>query len=196
MKNLFFTVVMFSSMTTFLWAQDVQKTVFYLGGGPSFPITSMFSDCWETGFNVGGGIGYIADRDFTLRGYLDYNRFGFYDSNILNIPGYNISSSRDAINTISLSAEIMTTFPLGDTVKIYFLSGLGYFRISGGKIENGPALFIIPSGDDIFVDFGIGLDFKINKKISFFTEFKYAIGFTYKQSTQYIPLRFGLSFKI
>ncbi len=83
----------------------------------------------------------------------------------------------------------------------YFIAGAGFFRFSRAEFEVTDTL--ISSTDRVLADaentFGIaaggGVSISLNDRWSIFLEGKYQAGFTPQSSTQYFPVKVGLSFR-
>lgn len=186
-------------------AQEEKKLVLSLSGGLSFPSQPQdFSDYWNMGFNVGAGIGYSFSPSLSLGGSFDYSNFSFDADALLHkagFAGYGISISGGSASIITVHANLkFSLIPQGASVSPYLLGGLGFFSLSASDVKvsyQGLNATVSPGSESAFsIHFGAGLDIPIAQTTDLFLQLAYGIGFTEDKSTNYLPVKSGVFFKL
>lgn len=184
--------------------EQMKKVSYSVNTGFSLPSAPHdFSDFWKTGFNIGGAIGYPLEAKLTFQACVDYNSFTYDKDRYLrdyDFPGLEILIDGGNVSIVTASANLKgMLLPQGSFVSPYFLGGLGLFRFSLSDMtmsSQGQSQTLKGTSETaIGVFFGAGFDFAINRRVNFFAEGKYGVGFTEDESTQYFPIKFGFSFK-
>ncbi len=175
---------------------------FFITAGPSFPMKDVnFSDNYNMGFNIGGGIGFQLTELFTLVGSFDYNSLPFDDARFKRLHQNEVLVSGPARKVMTFDARLKFFFPSEDTkLSPYITGGGGFFKQSSD-----PVVFVNVIGQEQSTDEidesvmcaigGAGLEFKHNAKIFVFLEGLFVTGFTDRNSTQVIQIKLGLKYR-
>jgi opacity protein-like surface antigen len=177
------------------------KPEFFITAGPSFPMKDVnFSDGWNAGYNIGGGIGFQLTRLFTLVGSFDYNSFPFDKKRFEKLHQNEILVQGPARRAMTFDARLKFFFPSEETnLWPYITGGGGFFKQTSDEIIFINALGQEQSGDKLDESVtcaiaGAGLEYKYNEKINAFVECLFLTGFTDENSTQIIQIKFGLKY--
>jgi len=181
-----------------------RKATFLVNAGfavPSAP--EVFADYWKTGINVGGGIGFLLERNLQFQGIVEYNNFAFDEDGFLNalgISGSGVAVDGASASIVTASANLRVLLSTGSaSTAAYLIGGLSFFRLStsDATVSYIGNSVTIPGDSETAagVSFGGGISFEMNPRLDLFVEAKYGIGFTEGESTQYLPLKVGLEFK-
>jgi hypothetical protein len=146
----------------------------YLHGGAGFPSSSAFNDAYNAGFNAGVGIGFpiTSSVEGVIRG--SYDRFGNDVSGIDNFASYSATANLK-VNAPTMNARRLMPYALG---------GAGLFRIG---VENA---FETEFG----LQFGAGVGVRATPRVNLMVEPNYVVVLNDGESTQYFPIRLGLSY--
>jgi hypothetical protein len=158
-----------------------EKTIgFGVSGGLSLPMGDL-SDGVEAGYNVAGHV-YLkpaALKAFRLRGDVSYDSW---------------SGKTDGVSASSLGFMGNAVFDLGtagSSVKPYILGGVG---MHNGKSEvRVGSISVEGSSTDLAVQAGVGLSFQLSG-FSTFAEARFVNVFTEENSTNFLPIVFGIRF--
>jgi hypothetical protein len=154
-------------------AQDASKLSFGVMGGLSLPMGD-FGDGAESGFNITGSIYAPLGDKLKLRGDVGYESFE---------P--KIGSGN--LNVLSFAGNVM--LPLGAAaseggVRPYLIGGAGLYRFSCDGCD---------SETDLGIGVGGGFEFKLSG-FTTFAEARFVNVFTEDDSTNWIPITFGIRF--
>jgi len=200
-------------VTALLWAMllfspfmsHAQEPVYYFYGGVSTAIPGSpdsFSEYWDNSYGFVGGFGGPLSSTASLYLSVFYHNFDFSGAKFVRDLGYNpaqINITGGNTTTLFFSGDFkLSPSAKPNTVLPYVILGGGFFIqsikdasvISGGYVEpvdldlqdNGP-----------MVNFGAGVDIKLNPRVYFFVEGRFVAGFIEGESTQYFPVTAGLS---
>jgi opacity protein-like surface antigen len=192
-------------LTTTTLSQEEKKTTLSFSSGLSFPSQpSLFSNYWNMGLNFGAGIGYPLSPSVSLIGSFDYNNFGFNDKALLSdlgYGGYGITVTGSSITIITVLSNLKVTLvPETKSVSPYLLAGMGFLSISSSDVSVSLGSYSrSASGNSesaFALQFGTGMDIPINEKIKVFLQASYGVGLTKGTSTNYLPLKAGVSFTL
>ena len=196
--------IVLATIQTSFAQEQVKKGTFSFNSGFSLPSSpEEFSDYWNSGINFGVGIERPISPKLIFQACLDYNTFPMNEDKFLSeagVSGYDISLDGGGASIINVSANLKAPLSVKESsVTPYFVGGLGIFRLSVGDItvryQGQSETAEGASETALSILLGTGLDFTINPKVKMFVEIKYGIGFTEGESTKYIPIKVGLSFK-
>ena len=198
-------VIGFSAAILLLSISCFGQNHLFLSGGISIPSSpKAFSDYWNLGIGFGGGIDYALSSNLSITASVEYNNFSFNESGFLNDYGVSVSG----ISITGGSAHIFTAqggikVMLVNTPNViapYLIGTIGFFNLSSSDIEisyQGSSIKFSSESESAFsFNTGIGVKIPASENMDVFVEGRYAIGFTSNESTSYIPIRLGLSFKI
>jgi opacity protein-like surface antigen len=168
----------------------------------SFP--KPLNEVYGTGFNFGAQGEMELMKHIGIRLGLDYgmfssdkSKFGYTDGNGQPIPSSNISGLN--VGMFSITASGLGKLPLQGGVTPYGILGFGLHISSVSDLlvkVNGQDYTTIKaeSTTKFGMHFGAGTEYKINKNIGIFGEFKFMLIFTEGSSTTVMPLMFGANF--
>ncbi len=157
-----------------------------VGTGLSIPMAeSEFTDAFNLGFNLHGAGTVIMSRNFGLRGDLQYNRFPYDESN----PDFSGSFTATTLKFDLLAGDFS-----GGSANPYAVFGAGAYFLSASSSSGG--LTISSSETDFGIGIGGGVMFKVSPSMSLYGETQYNIIFNDGTAKGYLPLKFGLSFKV
>jgi opacity protein-like surface antigen len=179
------------------------------GVGPHFGISfSSFpkplNEVYGTGFNFGAQGEMELMKHVGIRLGLDYgmfssdkSKFNYTDNNGQAIPSSDISGLN--IGMFSITASGLGKLPLKGGVTPYGILGFGLHISSVGDlvVKAGGQDYTTIQGSSTTkfgMHFGAGTEYKINKNIGLFGEFKFMLIFTEGSSTTVMPLMFGANF--
>jgi opacity protein-like surface antigen len=165
----------------------------------SFPKPA--SDYYGMGFNFGAQGEMELMKNVGIRLGLDYGLFSsdkskFTDAGGQAIPSSDISGGN--VGMFGITASGLGKLPLQGGVTPYGILGFGLY-ISGtsdlvAKVGGQTYTSKFESTTKFGMHFGAGTEYKINKHIGIFGEFKFIIIFTEGSSTSVFPLMFGANF--
>jgi opacity protein-like surface antigen len=177
----------------------------YFSGGMSFPLKpDAFSDHWEMGFNIGAGFGFEIAPPLSLLALVDYNYLPFNKDQFLKDLGFSgsnvsVSGHATSILTVTGGIKILVT-PSSSEPEVYLLGGIGFFRVSiskGTTLYQGRTGTLCERNESAFsAHFGAGVDVPVGEVTYIFLQASYGIGFTKVEATNYMPLKFGVRFKV
>ncbi len=202
MTKFFVTLSILAIFTTACIAQEVESPVtLYVNGGLAIPTNPQsFSDYWNMGFDVGGGLGYAFTPSVALTASFDYNRFGL-NADKFGVSGYGISITGGEASILTFMGNAKLSVPLESSpVTPYMLAGAGVFHLSINDVNvSGYGSSLTMSSDsetDFAVQFGAGIDIQAAEKTSLFLQIGYGLGFTKGDKTGEFPLKAGVAFKM
>ena len=199
-RVLFFLII----LASIVFAQDDSKTMYFINAGFSVPSApSEFSDYWERGYSIGGGVVLPrSEQVHLLLGFI-HSRFGFNGEKLMADQGYpnygfQIDGGQASITSITADYKIFLS-SRQNTATPYLLAGTGLFHISTRDATisyQGQSESVSGSSETkIGFNAGGGLDIRLNPKMALTLGARIIIGLTEGQSTQYFPLLVGLTFR-
>ena len=147
----------------------------YLQGGADFPSSSALNQSFETGFNVGVGVG------IPVTPYLEGVIQGSYDRFGGKLSGSDAFSSYSATGHLKLNGP-----PVNRRFMPYAKAGGGLFRLG---IEEA---FETEFG----LEFGAGVGIRTARRVNLMVEPNYVLVLTEGENVQYFPIRIGASFAL
>ena len=168
----------------------------------SFP--KPLNEVYGTGFNFGAQGEMELMKHVGIRLGLDYgmfssdkSKFQYTDGNGQAIPSSDISGLN--VGMFSITASGLGKLPLQGGVTPYGILGFGLHISSVGDlvVKAGGQDYTTIQGSSTTkfgMHFGAGTEYKINKNIGIFGEFKFMLIFTEGSSTTVMPLMFGANF--
>ena len=172
-------------------------------GGSFASSPDEFSDFYGTGYNLGAGIRFEVAPSVEISISGQYNDFLVNEEEFYDRAGVS-ESQRDQLDLeagasiISGEVDLRYNIATDGPVKPYLKGGPGFYRTAedNGTLSGpgGSATFDGDSETSFGLNFGVGLAYYISSQASIFAEPSYAIAFTEDESTQYLPIRFGVSF--
>jgi opacity protein-like surface antigen len=204
-KFVAFALVLFVAAPAFAQSSNMEL---YAGAGVSVPTQpSAFSDYWSLGYNVGTGAGYVLNERVSFTGTVAYNNFSFAEDDFLTDNGFatsgiNIDGGAASIVSVTANAKFALA-PHLERVSPYALGGVGWSNFSIDDVTitdtSTPSnnLTVPGNSESAFgVMFGGGVDIPASPTMAVFIEAQYAINFTDVESTQYVPFRAGMKFRM
>ncbi|MEG8948171.1 hypothetical protein [Rosettibacter firmus] len=198
----FISIFTFFSLT---FAQGGRNTELYINTGFSLPSQpETFSDYWNTGINIGGGLGFPFSSSLVFVGRVDYNNFSFDEEGFLkdnNFAGYGVSISGGSASIVTITGNLKANLiSTPNSVSPYFVGGIGYFKMTIDEFTIsalGESEKVEGDTESAFsVLFGVGVDIPAGETMSIYFEGKYGIGFTEDESKKYFPLNAGIKIKL
>lgn len=167
----------------------------------SFP--KPLNEVYGTGFNFGAQGEMELMKYVGIRLGLDYGMFSSdkakfnYTNGGQAIPSSDISGLN--VGMFSITASGLGKLPLQGGVTPYGILGFGLHisSVSDLVVKSNGQDYTMLKGDSTTkfgMHFGAGTEYKINKNIGIFGEFKFIIIFTEGSSTSVFPLMFGANF--
>ena len=174
--------------------------------GAALPIAPPeFTDFWNTGWSLGGGVGLVLSRDWETVMAVQFCRFPTDEAGQIQdllISGPNgVSEIRSIdgreVTVLSLTADVRLHLrTTGADVSPYLVFGAGFFSIATSDAlirASDPSFPEIPlSGDTdsaLAATTGLGCRWRVGEGRFLGLESIYTIGFTEGISTQILPLR-------
>jgi opacity protein-like surface antigen len=189
---------------------DFQAT---LSTGLSLPADPPeFPELWKTGWSVGGGLGIRLAPQWELAFTAHYQRFPTDEAAQIEdlflvgpgAPGGVAVRSIDgrAVRTLTFLSECRFHFATESVRASPFLAfGIGYLAVSTSdamvvpaREDLGPIAVQGDTDNALAVNVGGGLEFALSRSTALVLDSLYTIGFTDGVSTQYLPIRLGISF--
>jgi len=195
-------------------AQEVKFAV-----GPQVGIAiSAFPDPWKDYYGTGFGGGGHADANiapfFSARLNVEYYSFGSDKDKLKTVvaPQFGITASDITsisggnISVFIVSMEALGKIPTKSIVTPYALFGVGIHSINLSDLSGSDRLgrsTTVTSDDIKFnggtrlgLDFGFGLEYRLNRMVSLSTEFKYVLVFTENNTSAAMPITIGANFHL
>ena len=176
-------------------------------GGFSFPATPHeFRDYWKRGYCLDVGFVIPISPEITLRGLLEYSKFGMNSSRVIRdsgTEGYGVHLSGGAVYWYMYSLSPKISFPTKNRkVTPYLTCGVGLFT---RKIEDcriivlgyDDTLNLEPADTDLIFPLGIGLDLRLNDTNTLFIELRHCFSLQEwnEGDTGYRSLKVGIIFE-
>jgi opacity protein-like surface antigen len=157
---------------------------FGVSGGLAQPMGNL-GDFAGTGFQVAGHLGFNpASVPFGLRADVAFTQFGA-DDDVQVIGGGEVDNFR----SIGVGLNAIVKVPTQGTVAPYLLGGPSFRRLTVGVSDGDD-----PDAENKFgLQVGGGIQFNLSG-MSTNLEAKYVHIFTEDESTQFIPITFGINF--
>ncbi len=154
-------------------AQEASKLSFGVMGGLSLPMGD-FGDGFESGYNITGSIYAPLGEKLKLRGDVGYESF---DTKI----------GSGNINVLSFAGNVI--LPLGTAaseggIRPYVIGGVGAYRFGCDDCD---------SETDLGINVGGGFEFRLSG-FTTFAEARFVNVFSEGDSTNWIPITFGIRF--
>jgi opacity protein-like surface antigen len=204
MKPVYYFMVVLIAHASINHAQEYSRPSFYVNTGMAVPSApDEFSDYWNMGFNVGGGIGLEISPNVQFVPTLSYSNFSFDGNNFLQengFGGYGFDVSGGNAKIITLNADFKFQLSPQQSPTIpYIIGDAGLFRLAIDDMTlsyQGQYETVQGDSENKFgLNLGAGLDFSLNPKIAMSLGAKYVIGLTEDESTRYFPLQIGFAFR-
>jgi len=186
----------------------------YVNSGGSLPVhPAEFGEFWNTGFSLGGGVGLPITREWQLTTQFQFQRFGADGEQqsrdlLLSGPrgevlGVASIEGRD-LTVVTVMAEARFLIPSVDPSRTWFLSfGFGRAAISTSDAmvtsvdPRMEPVAIVGDKDAAFSSsIGGGVEIDISPSVRLTVDSIYTTAFTSGSSTQFLPLRLGLAFRV
>jgi opacity protein-like surface antigen len=207
-------------------AQESSDIEISLSGGFAFPSSPMsFSDYWKMQYGGGIGAGIALSQSITISGNIEYFQFtldndglteGFdtkYMRDIWVFNNVSLKPSADPSSVMTLSTNMrIVPSELSGSLSPYFITGTGVMIFSLSEISLPTKSIISVDGSDItmvakqriiggdetvpFVQFGMGLDYRLTESLNIFVEGRYSRGLNKGIGTTYVPLVVGVKFRM
>jgi hypothetical protein len=176
MKHLSVVSVTLLVATTFApgIAHAQRRTSIGFAAGATVPVGDL-GDATSTGFHVLGTLAVSG----TARSPVGLRIDGMYNSLSGKDPG-------PGVNVWTINGNLVYAFPGGMTATPYLIAGAGWYN---SKADESGA----ESSSDVGINAGIGVRFPLSG-FSTFAEVRFHNIFTDPNSTQFIPLTFGILF--
>lgn len=192
-------------------AVTAQSIPLYVDGGVSFPGNEI-DGSYDTGFNVGLGIGLPLTSRVTVRGDVAYSRFGIDEQGFVNrlptpvpTPGPEPTWEADGSGFGSLVAQGLLQLDLApprSTYRPYALAGVGYYHANAGTVtlrdsSGGTIRFDGSSSDGLATTLGAGASFYLGPDLGLFLEGRWTRAWSYEDDTgtndvDYFPIKIGV----
>lgn len=182
---------------------------YYVNMGISKPFSpESFQSNWRTGFELGGGVGFMLSEKIELVPAFHYNNFSLNDANYLSekigSTDYYSSVTGGSVHIFDLGADIKFLVPSKNikTVTPYLVAGAGFASHVTSQMD------IITTTDESSNSFieekqttnnawiggGLGFEISVGKNTYIFVEGRLNTLFT-DEPTAYAPLKFGILVK-
>ncbi len=178
---------------------------FYVNTGISKPFApESFLRNWRSGYEIGGGVGWMLKDNIEIIPGLHYNNFAMNDASFLDDfigdDAVYSSVSGGTTHIIDIGADIKWLVPAKSISKVtpYVTGGLGYALYNVGEKE------IITSAQTFteekqtahksWVGAGLGFEILMGGNTYFFLEGRFNLLFA-DESTVFAPLKFGIIIK-
>jgi hypothetical protein len=181
-------------------AQVPRSPVIRLHTGLTLPTgPEQFSDYWNPGFGLGGGIGLPLTPTLSLEAAVSWTGLQFDETGFLEdlgIPplGASIEGAGISILTVSANAIARLGQP-GSRVMPYLAAGGGMMRLASGDISvmgpGGPLTVQGASETALLVEAAAGLEIAVGSSNAVFAEVRYGVGLTEDETTTFLPIRVG-----
>jgi len=166
-------------------AAPARAISFGVSGGASLPMGNL-GDIAETGYNLGAHI-LLSPPSFTnlsFRGDVTFDRWALKGT-IANAADANLRALGVAANAIFRASSAMTMRP-------YAIGGVGFYSAKGSGTIGG--LTVSDESDNNFgIQAGAGLEFQLSG-FTTFLEAKFVNVFSENNSTNWVPVTFGIRF--
>jgi opacity protein-like surface antigen len=197
-----------------------RKVVLFFSSGMSLPTSPrIFKEGWNSGLNMGGGIGYRVAPYCAVVSEVEYSRFilneNWVRQQVASGMGgldFGMTTNGGTGTMVSVSGALkLFPIPAANPVSPYVVGGIGYSRAS---VSDFTGLLVIAVSDVAFeipataagasksavtVLLGGGLDIAMSRRIGLFLEGRYGIIFLpnstltidmhFSSGTQHIPLQ-------
>jgi opacity protein-like surface antigen len=174
-----------------------------ISGGSALPSgPSEFKDNWKMGYNVGFGLSVRFLGIIAFEGELDYNKFSFDDSKLIEKFGsvYNVSSvSGGSVTIITYMINLRYyLLPSISPINVYAFGGAGSskFKVEDIQVSVQGIKQFMPgeSTNQGAIQTGAGIQLDIGL-LKIFVEGKYVIIYT-AEKTSFFPLKAGINLGI
>ena len=137
------------------------RTILRVHAGLSVP-TGDTGDAFQSGFGMGGSVGYGVGRNVLLSWGVSYHRFD-----------RDLGGGHLAVTPVTMNADV--AIPTSGTTRFWMSGGLGFYHVSEA-IPGVVALFgpvtISDSENDVGMNFGMGITTPISPRTAFGAGFK------------------------
>jgi hypothetical protein len=120
---------------------------FEVDGGLAIPIgPRAFTETWQLGYNLGGGVGLKVSRIASVVGRVSYSHFGLDDDYItkhmgpLTAPGTSLDDADIRMTTVTVNAEL-SSWGEDELIGSYLTCGAGFAHVASD-----PVVFVDPEG--------------------------------------------------
>jgi opacity protein-like surface antigen len=171
--------------------------------GVTFPLNpETLHDFWKIGKNVGAGISYPMNDQLGLQVLANYSTHKIDQEALLGIfglGGSNVMLTGGDANILTVTAGFKV-YPQPPTsgLAVYGIAGIGFIKLStknlsgpSGPVAGPQTLDTTALGPGV----GMGFDLMLGERFSIFVESQYFMGLNEGESTQHVPVRFGLTFQ-
>lgn len=189
----------------------------YIHAGGALPVhPGEFGEFWNTGWSLGGGFGLPISPEFMLAVQFTHQRHGSdgaaqAEDLLLTGPGGVVveveSLEGRGLSVTSILAEARVLAPSTNPARTWFVSfGVGAANVSTADatvIGRGLTPVVVSGDADaaFATSFGGGVEIDLNSTVRLTLDSAYTIIFTdgertHGPSTQFLPLRIGLAFRM
>jgi opacity protein-like surface antigen len=120
------------------------------------------------GASYGLSLGYMLTEQFELQGSFTYNRSEIINDVGIGLAGIPLGKTKvSSAKSLYYSANILYHF-LINRISPFFTAGLGAVTLKTDKLR---------SRTKVLINFGAGVKFKLNRKLSIFLDFKDHVSF-------------------
>lgn len=186
-------------------AQTAKKPIFYVHTGISTTRSPVdYQNHYNSGFNLGAGVGTLLSQKFEVRALVNYHDFELNDNGFLTSKQMADETSMidgGKSNVITLLADIKYLYPIPKNDKIvpYFLGAVGLFHINNKDID-------VFFQEDMFkfegktetalgAGLGLGFDIRVEEHTYLMAEVRFDLGMTEGEITTIMPIKFGISIR-
>lgn len=185
-----------------VFAQEPRRATIELAGTFATPTApDAFSEYWNDGFGVSGGINFPLSPTARLSFLVDVARFSLDERAFLwdfDLPNSGIAvDGGDATLIYGITnLSVLLGDPDAQRMIPYVLCGAGVYRqsFSDATVSGFGESVRVPSDSETAVGLNVGVGFEMpaGRSAKFFVDGRYVFGFTGGDATQFVPIRFGI----
>jgi len=177
-------------------------------GGVAIPIgPTAFTDVWQLGYNLGGGVGLEVSPIASVVGRVSYSHFGLDDEYTskfapdfgtpLTAPGTSLDDADIRMTTVTINAEL-GTWGEEQLIGSYFTCGAGFTHMASDPVvfitDQGTLLGGVkgPSETDPLVLGGLRFDVRASTRVRIFVLGQFAWVFAEDDNMEYVSAVAGV----
>ena len=186
-------------------AQEERHRDIVVGLGLSFPLSPQnFSELWNVGYNIGGGLETSLSPIVNLGASFEYNNFALDNDKVISyyrlaVDGYRLSGR--SVSIVTVSPFIRARFYRDrEKASPFLIAGLGYlFESTTDLVFSSGSSVVSSRGDSrgaFSLRIGFGVDIPLNQRAGIYLQSEFVNGFTDIQPIQFIPCRASFRYSL